>query len=185
MYSIVTIFFNLFAGSNLELHVVGLVVVSQGEFSIEVSLEHWYGVNGLHQSSINSLLVSLALVRDDSGLRGISGEELLLLSRCSTSKVGIVEGRNINRGYINLGRGGDNVGWADTTERNTVNLVGSRNKDKSRFKNLKGDNALSTETSSEKDQDSSRCDRGTDLGWVLLALARRKRGLDIISRVVL
>eukprot|EP00558_Chaetoceros_sp_UNC1202_P007593 CAMPEP_0197235034 /NCGR_PEP_ID=MMETSP1429-20130617/2578_1 /TAXON_ID=49237 /ORGANISM="Chaetoceros sp., Strain UNC1202" /LENGTH=198 /DNA_ID=CAMNT_0042693545 /DNA_START=63 /DNA_END=659 /DNA_ORIENTATION=- len=170
---------------HLEDHVVGLVAVLQGELGIQVSLEHRNGIDGLHQSGINRLLVSLALIGNNGSLGCITCEELIFLGGGGTGEVTIVDGRNIDRGYINLGGGGDDVGGTDTTEGDSVDLVRSRNEDKSRFEDLEGYNALPTETSSEEDENGSRGDGGTNLRGVLLALARMKRTLDIICGVVL
>jgi hypothetical protein len=59
----------------------------------------------------------------------------------------------------------------------------TRYKQKSRRKNLQADNSLASESTSQKDQDSARGDRSTDLGRV----ANRGRTLldnNVISRVV-
>ena len=178
--------FCLFYSHRLEDHVVGLVVVGEGEFGTQVCLKHGGSLNNLQQSSINFLLVSLALVRNNSSLGSISCEELLFVARLDACKVSIGDGGNINRSNIYAGGGSDNVSRAYTTKRNTVDLVRSRDEDKSRLEYLKSNNTLSTEASSKKDENGSRCDRCAYLGCgVSLSLTVLKGSLDIISRVVL
>lgn len=169
----------------LEDHLMWLVGLRKSETSCKVSTEHRNSLDSFHQGSIHSLLVSLALVRNDGSFGCISSKELLLIGPSLTCKISIVERRNIYGWYINRSGCGNNVGWTDTTKRYSVYLVRSRNEDKSRLKNLKSYNALSTETSCEKNENSSRCDGGTNLRRISLVLAWWKRALDVISRVVL
>lgn len=178
--------FSLFYSPRLEDHVVGLVVVGEGKFRSQVCLEHGGSLNNLQQSSVNLLLVSLALVRNNSCLRSISCEELFLVAGLNACKVSIVDGGNINRSNVYAGGGGDNVSRAYTTKRDSVDLVRSRDENKSRLKYLKSNNTLSTEASSKKDEDGSRCDRCAYLGCsVPLSLTVLKGSLDIVSRIVL
>lgn len=81
--------FPLFYILHLEDHVVGLVVSCEGESSTQVCLKHGGSLKRLQQSSIDLLLVSLALIRNDCSLRCISSEELLLISGSNTRKVGV------------------------------------------------------------------------------------------------
>ena len=165
---------------------MGLVVVGKRKLSVQVCLEHRNSINSLQQSSINSLLVSLTGVRNNSSLSSISSEEILLVRRLGTCKVCIGERGNINGRNVNRGAGSDNVSRAYTTKGNSVHLVRSRNEDESTLENLKGDNTLSTETSSKEDEDSSRGDGSTNLRCVVSgSLASLECNLDIISRVVL
>jgi hypothetical protein len=176
----------LFYSVHLEEHLVWLVVVGKRKLSVQVCLEHRNSIDSLQQSSINSLLVSLAGVRNNSSLGSVSSEEILLVRRLGACKVCIGERGNINGRNVDGGAGSDNVSRTYTTKRNSVHLVRSRNEDESTLENLKGDNTLSTETSSEKDEDSSRCDGSTNLRCVVSSsLTRLKCNLDIISRVVL
>jgi len=165
---------------------MGLVIVLKGESSTQVCLKHGGSINNLQQSSINLLLVSLALIRNNSGLGSISCEKLLLIAGLYTCKVSIVDGGNINRSNIYAGGGSDNVSGAYTTKRNSIDLVRSRDENKSRLKYLKCYNTLSTEASSKKDENGSRCDGCAYLGSsVPLGLTVLKGSFDIVSRVVL
>lgn len=157
--------------SFLEDHLVGTVVLSKRELGSKVVLHQGSLVNSLQDGSINLLLVSLTGVTDNSSLRLVVSEETLLtvsISRVDTSEVGIVDLGNIGTRDINLGRGSHNISLVDTTERNTVDLVWSSDKEKSRLKGLKAHNTLSAETSSEEDADGSWGEGSTDLGSVVL-----------------
>ena len=155
--------------SFLEDHLVGTVVLSKRELGSKVVLHQGSLVNSLQDGSINLLLVSLTGVNGSLGL--VVSEETLLaisISRVNTGEVGIVDLGNIGTRDINLGRGSHNISLVDTTERNTVDLVWSSDKEKSRLKGLKAHNTLSTETSSEEDADGSWGEGSTDLGSVVL-----------------
>lgn len=173
--------------TSLEDHVVRPVMLSKSKVGSKVVLQKGSGLNSLEYSGINLLLVSLALIGDNSGLGGIIGEKsFLTISRLlgNTGKVSIVNAGHINSTNINLGGGSNAVGLVDTTERNTVNLVGSSNKKKTRIQSLQADNTLSTETSREEDNDGSGGEGGADLGCVLLLGAGVLGLWHVVSGVV-
>lgn len=169
----------------LEDHLVWLVRLWKSESSSKVRAKHMNSLNCFHQSSIHSLLVGFALIRNDGGFGSISCKELLFVGSCLTCEVSIVEGRNIYGWYIHRRRCSNHVRWTYTAKRYSIYLVRSRNEDKSRLKNLESYNALPTETSCKKNKNSSRCDWGSYLGWISLVLTWWKRALDVISGVVL
>ncbi len=166
---------------------MGPVVLSKSKVGSKVVLQQRSGLNSLEYSGINLLLVSLALIGDNSGLGGIIGEEsFLTIGRLlgNTGKVGIIDAGHINSTNIDLGGGSNNISLVDTTEGNTVDLVGSSNKKKTRFQCLQADNTLSTETSREEDADGSGGDGGADLGCVLLLGAGVLGLWHVVSGVV-
>mmetsp|Transcript_10604 Transcript_10604/g.21189 ORF Transcript_10604/g.21189 Transcript_10604/m.21189 type:complete len:209 (-) Transcript_10604:42-668(-) len=157
--------------SSLKGHLVGPVVLSKGKVGSKVVLQQRSGLNSLEDGGIHLLLVSLALVRDNSGLGGIIGEEsFLTIGRLGggTGKVGIGNAGHIHSTDIDLGGGSNHISLVDTTEGNTVDLVGSSHKKKTRLQCLQADNTLSTEASREEDADGSGGEGATDLGGVLL-----------------
>mmetsp|Transcript_8449 Transcript_8449/g.12765 ORF Transcript_8449/g.12765 Transcript_8449/m.12765 type:complete len:215 (-) Transcript_8449:8-652(-) len=169
--------------SSLKGHLVGPVVLSKGKVGSKVVLQQRSSLNSLEDGGIHLLLVSLALIRDNSGLGGIIGEEsFLTIGRLGggTGKVGIGNAGHINSTNIDLGGGSDNISLVDTTEGNTVNLVGSSHKEKTRIQCLQADNTLSTEASREEDTDGSGGEGGADLGGVLLLGA----GVLVLGHVV-
>ena len=162
------------------------ITVGKRKLCVQVCLKHRNGVDGFKQSTVNSLLVCLTLVRNNCCLRCIASEKLLLIGRLGTCKVCIGECRDINRRNIYRCGGCDNICGTDTTKRDSVYLIRSRDEDKPRLENLQGNNTLSTEASCKKNEHSSRDNRCTDLGCVLpCCLTGFQRYLYIISRVVL
>jgi hypothetical protein len=119
------------AHTNLELELVGEHVLGEREASRQVSLEGGSLVDDGEQLAIDSLLVSLAVISEGLLLLLVLlGQEislgLLLLGLLLLGEVGIVNVLgNLNRGNINVGRGGNDVSLVDALQRNTVNLVGS------------------------------------------------------------
>ena len=65
---------------------------------------------------------------------------------------------------INLRTGGDDVCLIETSERNSVNFVGSRDEEKARLELLQEDNSLSSESTREHDKHGSGSDGFTKLG---------------------
>jgi hypothetical protein len=110
---------------------VGEHVLGEREASRQVSLEGGSLVDDGEQLAIDSLLVSLAVISEGLLLLLVLlGQEislgLLLLGLLLLGEVGIVNVLgNLNRGNINVGRGGNDVSLVDALQRNTVNLVGS------------------------------------------------------------
>lgn len=146
-------------------------MLSKSKVGSKVVLQKRSCLNSLEYGGINLLLISLALIRNNSGLGSIVGEEsFLTIGRLlgNTGKVSIVDAGNIDSTNIDLGGGSNTVSLVDTTEGNTVDLVGSSNKKKTRLQCLQADNTLSTETSREEDADGSGGEGGADLGGVLL-----------------
>ena len=118
---------------HLELHVMRTITSLEGESLVQVLLQHGNLLDALHQLSIHSLLVGLALLRNDGLLFRHStetyhillGEELLgFLGRSLEISI-IYSLRNLNRGNVDLGGGGSHVALVHTTKRNLVDLVRS------------------------------------------------------------
>ena len=118
---------------HLELHVMRTITSLEGESLVQVLLQHGNLLDALHQLSIHSLLVGLALLRNDGLLFRHStetyhillGEELLgFLGRSLEISI-IYSLRNLNRGNVDLSRGGNHVALVHTTKRNLVDLVRS------------------------------------------------------------
>ena len=118
---------------HLELHVMRTITSLEGESLVQVLLQHGNLLDALHQRSINSLLVGLALLRND-GLPFIHfaetyhillREEFLgLLGR--SLEISITYSlRNLDRGNVDLGGGGNDVALVYTAQRNLVDLVRS------------------------------------------------------------
>jgi hypothetical protein len=70
----------------------------------------------------------------------------------------------------------------DTSQRDTVDLVGTRDQQQARLESLDADNTLTAETSSQKDEDGTRGDGRAD-GTSLGGLARLLGLGDILSGV--
>jgi len=89
---------------------------------------------------------------------------------------------HLDRGDIDPCRGGNHICLVDTTQGNTVDLVGASHQQQSALQLLQEDDALSAETTSEEDKDGSGGDRGAkDGGFGVLA---RLLGLtDVLSRI--
>lgn len=145
---------------------MGLVTILQTESASNVLLEQRLLGNLSNESSINGLLVSNTLSLDLL-LDGLVAEELLLSSSLLGSllagEVGNVELLDLNGLNVDTGRGGNDVTSIDSSERNTVNLERTRDKESRVLKSLKEDNSLTTETTSKNDQDGTRDKRSTEL----------------------
>lgn len=70
----------------------------------------------------------------------------------------------LDAGDINLSRGGNNESLVDTLKWDTVSLVGTSDEEESGFELLQENNTLSTETTSQKDQDGTGSDGLAELG---------------------
>ena len=84
---------------------------------------------------------------------------------------------------IDLGGGSDHVSLVNSAKGDTVDLERTGNEEETGRKLTKGDNTLSTESTSEEDDDGSRSDGLTKLGG-LVRLARDLGGANVVSGVV-
>ena len=120
--------------SDLELHVMRTVTSLKSESLVQVLLQHRNLLDALHQLGIYSLLICLALLRNDGLMTShkflstyhiLLRKELLgLLFR--GLEVSIIHSlRNLNRRDVNLSRSGNHVVLVHTTKRNLVDLVRS------------------------------------------------------------
>jgi hypothetical protein len=144
---------------SLKDHQMRLVCRSQRELCGKVSLQHRGGGDGLQKGIVNLLLVGLALVANNGSLGGISHEEFLLsflLLIFGSREVFIVNRSDINTLKGNLCRSGNHIRLVHTTERDTIDFVGTRHEKKPRFKGLQANNTLSTESASKENEDGSR-----------------------------
>lgn len=90
---------------------------------------------------------------------------------------------HLERGEVNLGRGGDNVGLVNATKGDTVDLEGTGHEEETRGELTENDNALASESTGEEDDDGSGDDGRTELGG-LDRLARDLGLTDVVARVV-
>lgn len=67
----------------------------------------------------------------------------------------LLELGRVNAGNVNLLGGSDHVAGVDSSERNTVDLEGTGDKENSLREGLEENDTLATETTSEEDQDST------------------------------
>ena len=74
---------------------------------------------------------------------------------------------NVNTGEIDLGGGSDGVNLVDALKRDTVDLVGSGDKEEAGVESLEENDALSTETSGEEDENAAGFESLTELGGVV------------------
>jgi hypothetical protein len=89
---------------------------------------------------------------------------------------------HLSSGKINLGGGGNDISLVDTSQWDTVDLVGTGDQQETRLKSLDANNTLTTETTSEKDKDSSGGDAAAN-GSSLSGLARLLGLGNILSGV--
>mmetsp|Transcript_28427 Transcript_28427/g.47016 ORF Transcript_28427/g.47016 Transcript_28427/m.47016 type:complete len:219 (+) Transcript_28427:110-766(+) len=170
----------------LELHCVWLVVSIQRETGGQVSFQHWSAFYNLQKNSVNSLLVSLALIRDYCCLWGVTQEKFIFslnLLILGSSKVSIVETGSLDSTDINLGGRRNHICSIHTSKRDAIDFVWTSHQKKTGFQNTQTNHALATESSSQEDQDSSRGDGRADFRRVLLD-HMLDLGPDVLSRVV-
>jgi hypothetical protein len=135
------------------------------------------GFRSFKDGSINSLLVMFNGIRE--GLLLFLFFEKLSLSLLLAFLLGLLEVSIVDvlgdsdLGNVELGLGGQDVGLVNTAKRNTVDLERSSHKKKSRRQGLQVDHALSTETTSQKNQDSSRGDGASGLRSSHLGVAMK------------
>lgn len=143
--------FHLTGVHSLKLHGMRTIVLGKSELSIKVLLGDRGREEGTYfheldlvdvgkKGSIDSLLIILTDLRNLDGLEsgderggensylGLLVEESLIsgLLLDLSGKVGIIDVlRNLNTREIDLGGGGDDVSLVDTSERDTIDLVGT------------------------------------------------------------
>jgi hypothetical protein len=192
---------------HLELKLVGELTLLEAERSTKIVTEVGNTLDGSKDSLVNSLLVGGLRFRVDLLLL-LTLEEFflrtLLVADSLLGEIGIVEllidlsnikltiqfisainSRTISYlslGKVDLGGGGDNVSLVDTSQWDTVDLVGTSDEQKARLKSLKADNTLSAETASKEDEHGSGSDGRA--GSLSLSSLARDLGLgDILSGV--
>lgn len=102
-------------------------------------------------------------------------EELLLVALVwclLPGEVGVVNLAHINTRDVDLGGGSNDISGVDSPEGNTVDLEWSGNKENTLTEALQVYNTLSTESTGEDDDDSSRLEGWSELGgpWSLAGL---------------
>ena len=165
-----------FHAHNLEDHLVGPVTLPQGEVGGKVALEVVLLLDGLKDGLVDGLLVlgaaggNLLLL----GLLALLEESLLgallvgLLVAGEVVGVGdLLEGLAVKTVDGDGGAGGDNVAGVDATERDTVDLEGTGDEEDTLVEGLEENDALATETASEKDEDGTGLEGSTGLVGVL------------------
>jgi len=164
-----------------------LVGSSKCETGRQVSFQHIRSTHNLQKSTVHLLLVSLAFIRNNSRLGSISLKEIgfTFLGRILGSrKVFVRDGLDIDRFHVNFGAGGDHIGRIDTTERDTVDFVGTRDQQETRFQGLETDDTLSAEAAGKDNDNGSRCDGFSDSGRILFDLVHCLGRLDVFRWVI-
>jgi len=132
---------------------VGELSLGEAELCLEVSGQVGGGLNGGEDAGVDGLLVFLAL--SGGGVFGLGRLEDSFLGgfgSLGTLEVGVVDTLwDLDRGDVDLGGGGDDVGGGNTSQRHTVNLVGASDEGKAGVQLLQENASLSTVGSGEKD----------------------------------
>lgn len=118
-------------------------------------------------ASPTHLLLALPVVRQELLLLVVSEELVLLalLSGLRLGEVGVVDGlRDGDASEVDLGRGGNDVGLADSSEGNSVEPERSANEQQTAVQLLQENDPLAPESSSQQDQDGSGGDGRSELG---------------------
>ena len=154
--------------SPLEDHLVRPAVPREPELCLEVCLHVRGGVDGSHEGGINLFLEGLPLCGnlDRDGL-SCREERLLIFSLCTllALEVAVLDvGSGGGGRCIDLRGSGYNVGLVHTPEGHAIDFERSSDKKKPRWHLLEENNALALVPSGEEDKDSSRRDRGAQLG---------------------
>lgn len=155
---------------------MGPVTLPQGEVGGKVALEVVLLLDGLKDGLVDGLLVlgaaggNLLLL----GLLALLEESLLrallvgLLVAGEVVGVGdLLEGLAVKTVDGDGGTGGDHVAGVDATERDTVDLEGTGDEEDTLVEGLEENDALATETASEKDEDGTGLEGSTGLVGVL------------------
>mmetsp|Transcript_35028 Transcript_35028/g.47038 ORF Transcript_35028/g.47038 Transcript_35028/m.47038 type:complete len:245 (-) Transcript_35028:9-743(-) len=172
--------------SSLKHHLVGFVTLRQGEFSIQVLLQHRHSLHSLEQGSIHLLLVRLTRLTHNRRLGSIIGKEFvlaLLPTGGSTGKVRIINSTHINSTHIHRGSCSNDISLVHPAERNSVDFVRARYEEEARFQGLEAHDALSAETAGQEDEDCAGGDGGSHFGGVLLGLAGGEWSLYVVGGV--
>jgi len=148
---------------------VWLVTALQGERGRQVLLQQWGLLYLRQQGSVDRLLVGNSLSLDlllwlllvEEVSLGLLG----LWSLLSGKVLNVVLG-NINTRNRHLGGGGNDVTGVDSSQWNTVDLERTGDQQGVVLQLLQEDNSLTSETTSQQDQDGTWNDRGTQLVWV-------------------
>ena len=159
-----------------------LITGGQGESSCQVSFQHFCRRHNLQKSTIHFCLVCLARVADNSLFRGITLEKRIfsfLGGIILSAKVFVVEGRNINRGNIELERCGNDISRVHSAKGDAIDFVRTTNENEARRQSLQANNSLSTESAGQEDQDGSRCDGCTNTGRLRYELVSKR---DVLYR---
>jgi hypothetical protein len=163
---------------------VRLVVNREREAGVQVLLD--IGLDVLADGAIDGLLGGDTCGRG-SGLGLLFGEELpgalVTLSALFTCEEGIVDLGDINTGEGDGGGGGDGVNLVDALKRDTVDLVGSGDQEEAGVESLEHNDALSTETTGEEDENATGFEALAELGGVVHLFAGITR--DLVSWIPL
>jgi len=147
---------------------VGEILVAEREASLQVLLHDGVGDLDGGVDGFLGLLLDFRALRD---VILLLGEELVSLAGLLTLEVVIGDGFNVDLGGIDLGGGGDAHTLVDALERDTVDLAGTGDQKEAGVEHLQEDDALATESATQKDEDLSFDDvllkDGLGLGHVL------------------
>ena len=124
--------------SEKEAYVKALAAISISVFALLLAITNYFA--GRNSSAILNSTISL--------LEGGISDAFVNL-----------DGRNVN-----LGLSGNDVSLIDTLDGNTVNLVRTSDQQQARFELLQEDNATTSKTTSQQDQNGTRSNRRAQLG---------------------
>jgi len=134
-----------------------VLATGETELLLEITLHEWVGANGGEETSIDCLLIGLALLRGGVFLVLLLEDTLFsLLGWGGALEVGVIDTVwNGNTRNVQLGRGGDDGRLSAATEWDTVNLVWASDQKETRLELLQKNNALTTVNTGKKDQDGT------------------------------
>ena len=134
---------------------MGPVVLGETEAGCHVLSEHgvFLVLDILDESIVHGLVGSSALGVNDGLLAILEKLVVSLLALAVADEVLVGHLGGIDTLEVDLGAGCDGVDLVDALKGNAVDLVGTGNKQETRFELLKENNTLSTESTSEQNQD--------------------------------
>jgi hypothetical protein len=175
-------------GRNLKLELVWVLSSLEGELGTEVFPQIVLFLEGFQDGLVESLLI-----RNSSCINLLLsflllGEDLLrfglLLLLFGSLEVSIGElGVHFQVLELNNGGGSNHVSLVDSSKRNSVDLVWTCDEKKPRRKLLNENDSLSSESSSQNNQNGSRFDGLSKTCWSMVVFSGAKRFLNILSWV--
>ena len=141
------------------------LVTLKSEMSGQIIAEEWDFLDRGNDGGINSLLISLLVVRAlGLGLGGIISNEEAIGSLGLAGSLGLLEVSIVDvfgdgdTSDVHTGGGGNHEALVDAAEANTVDLVRASDEEKTRLELLQEHDALSAEATSENDENGASSD---------------------------